>query len=87
MKKRKQRNLDNNNDKLSHAWPQDPQQKWIQTLDAKPFPLLPHTHGPPPLSCPHHMAWPTNKQDMKETTSLSHFKEQREFSPSSFYFR
>jgi hypothetical protein len=27
MKKRKQRNLKNNNDKLSHAWPRDPQQK------------------------------------------------------------
>jgi hypothetical protein len=35
MKKRKQRNLDNNNDKLSHAWPRDPQQKWIQTLDER----------------------------------------------------
>jgi hypothetical protein len=29
MKKRKQRNVENNNDKLSHAWPRDPQQKWM----------------------------------------------------------
>jgi hypothetical protein len=43
MKNRKQMNFDNNNDKLSHAWPRDPQQKWIQTLDAKPFPLFSHT--------------------------------------------
>jgi hypothetical protein len=29
--------------KLSHAWPRDPQQKWIQTLDAKPCEAFLHT--------------------------------------------
>jgi len=33
------------------------------------------------------MAWPTNKQAGKETTSLSPLKEQQELSPSSFCFR
>jgi hypothetical protein len=34
-------------------------------------------NGPPLLSRPYHMAWPTNKQVGKETTSLSPLKEQR----------
>jgi hypothetical protein len=77
MKKRKQKNFDNNNDKLSHAWPRDPQQKWIQTLDGKPTlsPFSPH-NGPPSLSHPNHMAWPINKHAEKETTSLSPLKQQ-----------
>jgi hypothetical protein len=87
MKKKKQRNIENNNDKLSHAWPWDSQQKWIQTFYAKPSPLLPRTHGLPSLSCPYHMAWPTNKHVEKKMTSLSPLKEQQELSPSSFCFR
>jgi hypothetical protein len=55
MKKKKQRNLENINDKLSHAWPQDPQQKWIQTLDAKPSPLLPRKMALP--HCHIHITW------------------------------
>jgi hypothetical protein len=55
MKKKKHRNLENNNDKLSHAWPRDPQQKWIQTLDAKPSPLLPRTTALP--RCHVHITW------------------------------
>jgi hypothetical protein len=51
----KQRNLENNNDRLSHAWPQDPQQKWIQTFDAKPSPLLPCTTALP--HCQVHITW------------------------------
>jgi hypothetical protein len=59
MKKRKQRNLENNNDKLSHAWPRDPQQSGSKPLMRNPLPFfLAHTALP---RCHVHITWPSQQ--------------------------
>jgi len=85
MKNRKQRNLNNNNDKLSHAWPQDTQQKCIQTLDAKPLmqnplPFFPAQRPSFAITSISRLGQQTNKSG-KKRQPYHPYKEQQEFSP------